>query len=77
MVMTNEELLSFKKLLEDMKASINAGVDRTLDTLNAPAGNIPDPNDRASLETDLSFELRLRERDRKLGSKIEIGRAHV
>ena len=68
--MTNEELLSFKRLLEDMKASINAGVDRTLDTLNAPAGNIPDPNDRASLETDLSFELRLRERDRKLGSKI-------
>ena len=71
MVMTNEELLSFKRLLEDMKASINAGVDRTLDTLNAPAGNIPDPNDRASLETDLSFELRLRERDRKLGSKID------
>ena len=68
--MTNEELLSFKRLLEDMKASINAGVDRTLDTLNAPAGNIPDPNDRASLETDLSFELRLRERDRKLGSKL-------
>ena len=44
MVMTNEELLSFKRLLEDMKASINAGVDRTLDTLNAPDGNIPDPS---------------------------------
>ena len=29
MVMTNEELLSFKKLLEDMKASINTRVNST------------------------------------------------
>ena len=69
--MTNEELLTFKQQLETMKASINADVERTLDTLNAQTGNIPDPNDRASIESDLNFELRIRERERKLGEKID------
>ncbi len=69
--MTNEDLLHFKQRLETMKASIDAGVERTLDALNDQTGNIPDPNDRASMEADLSFELRLRARDRKLGAKVE------
>ncbi len=69
--MTNEDLLTFKKQLEDMKASISADVERTLDTLTSQTGNIPDPNDRASMESDLSFELRIRERERKLGEKID------
>ena len=69
--MTNDELLTFKKQLESMKASINADVERTLDTLTSQTGNIPDPNDRASMESDLSFELRIRERERKLSEKID------
>ena len=69
--MTNEDLLTFKKQLEDMKASISADVERTLDTLTSQTGNSPDPNDRASMESDLSFELRIRERERKLGEKID------
>ncbi len=35
------------------------------------ASEFPDPNDRASAETDRTFELRLRDRDRKLVSKIK------
>lgn len=75
--MTNEELQTFKKQLEDMKASINADVERTLDTLNSQTGNIPDPNDRASMESDLSFELRIRERERKLREKIDEALARI
>ena len=33
--------------------------------------NLPDPNDRATQETDRSFELRTRDRERKLIKKIE------
>ena len=33
--------------------------------------NVPDPNDRATIESDRSFELRIRDRERKLLSKIE------
>jgi DnaK suppressor protein len=33
--------------------------------------NHPDPNDRASQETDMSLELRSRDRERKLIKKIE------
>jgi DnaK suppressor protein len=33
--------------------------------------NFPDPNDRASLEADRNFELRIRDRERKLISKMQ------
>ena len=69
--MTHEELLRFKARLEEMKSGINADVERTLDTLTTQSGNIPDPSDRASMEADLGFELRLRGRESKLVAKIE------
>ncbi len=68
--MTDEELQRFKEQLEGMKEAINAEVERTRDTLTTQHGNIPDPNDRASVESDLNFELRIRERERKLSDKI-------
>lgn len=33
--------------------------------------NLPDPNDRATRESDINFALRIRERDTKLMGKIE------
>jgi DnaK suppressor protein len=33
--------------------------------------NFPDPNDRASLEADRNFELRIRDRERKLIAKMQ------
>ena len=33
--------------------------------------NFPDPNDRASLESDRNFELRIRDRERKLIAKMQ------
>jgi DnaK suppressor protein len=35
------------------------------------AANFPDPNDRASQESDFTMELRTRDRERKLIKKIE------
>ena len=69
--MTNEELAHFKEKLEAMRAELGSGLENTLDTLNSRTGNIPDPNDRATMESDLGFELRIRARERKLIEKID------
>ena len=39
--------------------------------------NVPDPNDRATIESGRSFELRIRDRERKLLSKIDEAIARI
>jgi DnaK suppressor protein len=39
--------------------------------------NVPDPNDRATLESGRSFELRIRDRERRLLSKIDEAIARI
>ena len=46
-------------------------VDRTVHHMKDEAANFPDPNDRASQESEFSLELRTRDRERKLIKKIE------
>lgn len=69
--MEEKDLLLFKERLEAMKDEINSDVEETLNEMTSQTGNIPDPNDRASVESDRSFELRIRGRERKLMDKIE------
>lgn len=68
--MDQKELDRFRKLLEDKREEILSEAERTLTELTDQSGNIPDPNDRASAEADRSFELRIRDRERKLLPKI-------
>ncbi len=69
--MDEQELSQFKKQLESMKVDINSDVEKTLTEMTSQTGNIPDPNDRATIESDRSFELRIRGRERKLMAKID------
>jgi DnaK suppressor protein len=46
-------------------------VDRTVHHMQDDASNFPDPNDRASQESEFSLELRTRDRERKLIKKID------
>jgi len=69
--MNDKELRKLGKQLEAMKKDIYADVEQTLTEMNIQSGNIPDPNDRASVESDRSFELRLRGREQKLMEKID------
>ena len=69
--MDDDELKKLEEQLQAMKNDIYADVEQTLTEMNTQSGNIPDPNDRASVESDRSFELRLRGRERKLMEKIE------
>ncbi len=69
--MNKKNLAHFKKKLEEMSDSILNGADRTITDMTDHNDNYPDPTDRASAESDRSFELRIRDRERKLLNKIK------
>ncbi|VAW34384.1 RNA polymerase-binding transcription factor DksA [hydrothermal vent metagenome] len=69
--MNVEQLQKFKDQLAEMKGQILSGVEETLTEMTSQSGNIPDPNDRATVESDRNFELRIRGRERKLLDKID------
>ncbi len=60
----------FKKILEAWKQSLMEEAGRTVHHMQDEAANFPDPNDRASQESEFSLELRTRDRERKLLKKI-------
>ena len=61
----------FTKILMSWKRSLMEEVDRTVHHMQDEAANFPDPNDRATQESEFSFELRTRDRERKLIKKID------
>ena len=61
----------FLQKLTEWKAGIVRDVDGTREQLRAGPLREPDATDRASSETDWSIELRRRDRQRKLVSKID------
>jgi len=69
--MNKKHLAHFRKKLEEMSDSILTGADRTISDMTDHTDNYPDPTDRASAESDRSFELRIRDRERKLLNKIK------
>ncbi len=60
----------FRKILNSWKQELVEDIDRTMSVMQDDTINLPDPNDRATLETDRSLELRTRDRERKLIKKI-------
>ncbi len=67
---TNQEA-HFKSLLLSWKNDLMVEVDKTVHHMQDEAANFPDPNDRASQESDFTMELRARDRERKLIKKID------
>jgi len=61
----------FRNLLANWKKELMEEVDRTVHHMQDEAANFPDPNDRATQESDFSMELRARDRERKLIKKID------
>jgi len=61
----------FRMLLLEWKRSIHTASDQTLQSLQDGPIREADLNDRASSETDWGIELRTRDRQRKLISKID------
>ncbi len=70
--MRERELKHFQSLLREQLDELLREADRTVDVMtDAKAENFPDPTDRASLESNRNFTLRIRDRERKLISKIK------
>ncbi|MFZ4109930.1 MAG: RNA polymerase-binding protein DksA [Polymorphobacter sp.] len=69
--MNPRQLAFFRRKLLDWKESILQEAAGTLETLKAEPMREPDVTDRASSETDWGIELRTRDRQRKVISKID------
>ena len=61
----------FRMRLEEWKNDILAGTKSTINNLQEDSSNLPDIVDRASSESDKALELRTRDRQRNLISKID------
>lgn len=69
--MNENQVMHFQDILNDWKQGLMQEVDRTVHHMQDEAANFPDPNDRASQESDFAMELRTRDRERKLIKKID------
>ncbi len=69
--MKQEQLEYFRGLLQKKLDDLLGEADKTLEEMTDMDNHFPDPTDRASAESDRSFELRIRDRERKLIKKID------
>jgi DnaK suppressor protein len=69
--MEQEKLDEFRDALTQRLQELLAEAEKTVTGMTTANDNYPDPTDRASLESDRNFMLRIRDRERKLISKIK------
>ena len=69
--MNPKQVEHFRNILLAWKKELMFEVDRTVHHMQDEAANFPDPNDRATQESEFGLELRTRDRERKLLRKIE------
>ena len=69
--MKKKDIKYFKELLSDQLEGLLNQADDTVTGMTTPKENFPDPTDRASLEADRNFMLRIRDREHKLIKKIK------
>ena len=70
-MLKKKQLKSFEKLLNETLENLLDEASKTVSGMSNFHENMPDPSDRASLESDRSFTLRIRDRERKLIGKIK------
>ena len=69
--MKRKDIEYFRKLLTDQMEELLSHADDTVSGMTAQKENFPDPTDRATLEADRNFLLRIRDREHKLIKKIK------
>jgi DnaK suppressor protein len=69
--MKKKDIEYFRDLLTNRLEELLAQADNTVSGMTAPKENFPDPTDRATLESDRNFMLRIRDREHKLIKKIK------
>ena len=69
--MRKRDLEACRKLLHERRQELVAEATRTVDGMGETREQFPDPTDRASLEGNRNLLLRIRDRERKLITKID------
>ena len=69
--MDEAKLEEYRQLLRQKLDDLLSEAERTVAGMTDSKDNFPDPTDRAALESDRNFILRIRDRERKLISKIQ------
>ena len=69
--MRHTRLDRYRTLLKEQLSMLVGQTEGTVSSMEVDAPLFPDPTDRATLEEERGFELRLRDRDRKLIKKIK------
>ncbi|MGB5257269.1 MAG: RNA polymerase-binding protein DksA, partial [Woeseiaceae bacterium] len=75
--MSDAQLEHFRKILSAWKRELIFEVDRTVHHMQDEAANFPDPNDRATQESEFGLALRTRDRERKLLRRIDSALARL
>ena len=68
--MSPKQRAFFYQLLQKWQEQLQGDAQKTVSVMTEEKAVFADPSDRATLETDRNFELRTRDRERKLISKI-------
>jgi DnaK suppressor protein len=71
MSMKPEKIQFYRHMLTQKMSELLEEAEKTVSDMTTGKDNFPDPNDRASLESDRNFELRIRDRERRLLAKIQ------
>lgn len=77
LIMKKENVDFFKEQLKIQLEELLSQADETVSGMNSPKENFPDPTDRASLESDRNFMLRIRDRESKLIVKVKKALARI
>jgi DnaK suppressor protein len=70
-MLNTDQIDYFRKHLTERLDELLSEVNKTVSGMSDLIENIPDPTDRATLESDRNFTLRIRDRERKLIGKIK------
>jgi DnaK suppressor protein len=68
--MDRDREAEFRRLLHSQMEELLSEAEKTVNGMTADKESFPDPTDRALLESNRNFQLRIRDRERKLLNKI-------
>jgi DnaK suppressor protein len=76
-MLSKKKLKNFENILNERLDALLNEANKTVTGMIDPNENMPDPADRATLESDRNFTLRIRDRERKLINKIKEALARI
>jgi len=72
MALSKTQLDKFREQLTTWRKELDDGLNQTIQSMHQEEQtSFPDPTDQATVETDRNFDLRIRDRERKLIKKID------